>query len=148
MKICIEIIKTKVYICWDQFMRFRSILKSYHKLYFSLWLVHTYLNVYCLKHRWLLTMNITIHTYTIYSQSSIIHLYCTMESTYLDLQGRRQLLQEGRRLRPSQESPTLANVKGRGTPLMVSGTMYDPYFLGGADIFSDKRYQSFYQHII
>ena len=31
-------------------------------------------------------------TYTIYSQTSIIHMYCTMESTYLVLQGRRQLV--------------------------------------------------------
>ena len=31
-------------------------------------------------------------TYTFYSQTSIIHMYCTMESTYLVLQGRRQLL--------------------------------------------------------
>ena len=31
-------------------------------------------------------------------------MYCTMESTYLVLQGRRQLLQEGWRLRPSRYS--------------------------------------------
>ena len=31
-------------------------------------------------------------TWNIYNQSSIIHMYCTMESLYLVLQGRRQLL--------------------------------------------------------
>ena len=32
----------------------------------------TYLNVYCLKHRWLLTMNITIHTLFIVNHPSYI----------------------------------------------------------------------------
>ena len=59
----------------------------------------TYLNVYYLKHRIQLIFNRTIHALFILNLSSCIH---TMESTYPDLQGRRQLLLEGRRLKPSQ----------------------------------------------
>ena len=40
----------------------------------------------------MITDNEPKDAYTIYVQTSIIHMYCTMASMYLVLQGRRQLL--------------------------------------------------------
>ena len=42
----------------------------------------------------MITDNENNDKYTIHSQSSIIQMYCTMESMYLFLQGRCQLLGE------------------------------------------------------
>ena len=106
--------------CCGHFLHFRKFVHIFVSLNFSWRLIYifgfethfhthtitntkTYLNVYCLKHRILLTFNRTIHALFIVNLSSYICIR-TMESTYPDLQGRRQLLLEGRRLKPSQIS--------------------------------------------
>ena len=56
------------------------------------------------KYSRLQTLNVRIHTLSIYSQTYMVHMYCTMESTCLVLQGCRQLLWEVWWLRPSWHS--------------------------------------------
>ena len=82
--------------------------------------VNTYLYAYLLKHRWLLTLKRTIHAFFIINHSSYICIELWRER----IQGRRQLLLEGRRLKPNLFWPKSFDPSS----LMAIGTFFLDFF--------------------